>query len=86
MDKKYYVVEYRHCDCGCIGCPGDKLLYHFEHTRIEECRDFMLRYATELEAYTEMMVKDNGNGMVIRIHLMNGKIATRKFRIQDSIY
>ena len=82
----FYVVEYRNCDCGCIGCPGEKEHYHFEHEHIEECRVFMLKFSDSIKAYTEVLqFNDTKDKIEIHVTLASGLIAKRKFRIQSVI-
>ena len=84
MSKKYEVVEYRNCDCGDEFCPGERETIHFEHEKIEECRDFMLRLADSISFPTEIFQsKTSKDKIELKVYLLSGLVATRKFRVQE---
>jgi len=77
----FEAVEFRICDCDWEDCPGEKETVHFEHERVEECRDWILRYSLDFYATNELI--DNKNRIDIVGMLPNGRKFTRKFRIQE---
>ena len=84
MIKMFEVVEYRHCNCGKEGCPGERQFVLFQHESEEECKSYIIHFPEKIGALTEVLIfNDTDKKIEIKVHLTNGLIATRRLRIQE---